>query len=67
MSKTILMTGATDGIGQLAAKLLVKDGHKVLLHGRSAEKLAATAALTTRASLRWRTLCCQAAWMRGLL
>ncbi len=44
MSKTILMTGATDGIGQLAAKLLVKDGHKVLLHGRSAEKLAATAA-----------------------
>lgn len=39
MSKTILITGSTDGIGLAAAKLLVKDGHRVLLHGRSQAKL----------------------------
>ena len=39
MSKTILITGATDGIGLLASELLVKAGHSVLLHGRSEEKL----------------------------
>ncbi|MBX2849938.1 MAG: SDR family NAD(P)-dependent oxidoreductase [Acidiferrobacterales bacterium] len=40
MSKTILITGATDGIGIAAAQLLVEQGHKLLIHGRSAEKLA---------------------------
>lgn len=39
MSKTILMTGATDGIGLLAAKDLVAEGHTLLLHGRNQEKL----------------------------
>lgn len=39
MAKTILITGATDGIGFETAKLLVSEGHKVLVHGRSAEKL----------------------------
>ncbi|WP_417586442.1 SDR family NAD(P)-dependent oxidoreductase [Pararhodobacter oceanensis] len=43
MSKTILITGATDGIGLLTAKTLAAAGHKVLLHGRSAGKLAAAA------------------------
>ncbi len=40
MQKTILLTGATDGIGSVAAKLLVEKGHHVLLHGRNPGKLA---------------------------
>jgi len=40
MSKTILITGSTDGIGFETAKLLVSMGHKVLLHGRNSAKLA---------------------------
>lgn len=41
MPKTLLLTGATDGIGLEAARLLVADGHRVLLHGRSRAKLDA--------------------------
>lgn len=40
MKKTILITGSTDGIGYETAKMLVEQGHYVLLHGRSPEKLA---------------------------
>lgn len=40
MSKTILITGSTDGIGLETATLLAAAGHKVLLHGRSDAKLA---------------------------
>lgn len=44
MTKTILITGSTDGIGLLTAKKLVADGHQVLLHGRSVPKLERAAA-----------------------
>ena len=43
MSKTILITGSTDGIGLLTAKTLAAKGHTILLHGRSVEKLNAAA------------------------
>ncbi|MBE9102982.1 SDR family NAD(P)-dependent oxidoreductase [Vacuolonema iberomarrocanum] len=39
MQKTILMTGATDGIGLETARMLVSLGHTVLLHGRNLAKL----------------------------
>lgn len=39
MQKTILLTGATDGIGLETAKMLAAEGHSLLLHGRNSEKL----------------------------
>lgn len=41
MTKTILITGSTDGIGLEAAKVLSSQGHHILLHGRSDTKLKA--------------------------
>lgn len=45
MTKTILITGATDGIGLETAKKLSALGHDLLLHGRNAQKLESVAAL----------------------
>lgn len=37
-SKTILVTGSTDGIGLATARRLFVSGHKVLVHGRTEQK-----------------------------
>ena len=39
ITKTILITGSTDGVGLEAAKVLAAQNHNVLLHGRSESKL----------------------------
>jgi len=36
----ILVTGSADGLGQMAAELMVAAGHEVVLHGRSRERAA---------------------------
>jgi NAD(P)-dependent dehydrogenase (short-subunit alcohol dehydrogenase family) len=36
----IFITGSADGLGQMAARLLVQSGHNVVVHGRSAERAA---------------------------
>ena len=36
--KTIVITGASDGIGKAAAKELVKLGHEVIIVGRNHQK-----------------------------
>jgi 3-hydroxy acid dehydrogenase/malonic semialdehyde reductase len=41
MSKTILITGATSGIGAACARRFVADGHRVIITGRRLDRLAA--------------------------
>ena len=43
MPKTIVITGASDGIGAAAARQLHRDGHQVVIVGRSPDKTRAVA------------------------
>ncbi|MEL0344527.1 SDR family NAD(P)-dependent oxidoreductase [Streptococcus pneumoniae] len=54
MVKTILITGATDGIGKHLAKKLVSKGHHVILHGRNPQKLELALQEVRAVSLRGR-------------
>ena len=60
MTKTILITGSTDGIGFETAKALYAQGHRIVLHGRSATKLAATEAALRKLSNDGQTEACLA-------
>jgi len=44
----IFITGSTDGLGLAAARALTDDGHEVVLHARSAERVSAIANLAPR-------------------
>jgi len=34
----IFITGSSDGLGSIAARLLINQGHRVVLHARNAER-----------------------------
>ena len=54
MVKTILITGATDGIGKHLAKKLASEGRQVILHGRNPQKLELATQEVRAISLRGR-------------
>ena len=44
----VFITGSTDGLGRAAAQSLLDQGHRVVLHARSADRAAAIGALASR-------------------
>ena len=55
-TQTVLITGATDGLGKAAALLLAENGYRVFAAGRSAEKRAQFEALANEKKLPLETL-----------
>jgi NAD(P)-dependent dehydrogenase (short-subunit alcohol dehydrogenase family) len=55
-TRTVLITGATDGLGKAAALLLAENGYRVFAAGRSAEKRAQLDALANEKGLPLETL-----------
>src|SRR3954471_20949904 len=51
MRPTVLITGATDGLGRAVAERLAADGARVLVHGRDEQRLAAIGGETFLADL----------------
>src|SRR6266545_281282 len=47
MSRVVLVTGSTDGIGRATARALAAGGMKVIVHGRSKAKVDHTIAALT--------------------
>ncbi|MCK1420946.1 SDR family NAD(P)-dependent oxidoreductase [Bradyrhizobium sp. 180] len=46
----VFITGSADGLGRAAAKSLLDQGHRVVLHARSADRAAALGQLASRAA-----------------
>jgi len=46
----VFITGSTDGIGRAAARVLMDEGHDVVLHARTRERAASVADLAPRAA-----------------
>jgi len=55
-TRTVLITGATDGLGKAAALLLAENGFRVFAAGRSAEKRAQLETLANENKLPLETL-----------
>jgi short subunit dehydrogenase len=45
----VFITGSSDGLGRMAAELLIEQGHKVVLHARSEQRGAEALAAVPRA------------------
>jgi NAD(P)-dependent dehydrogenase (short-subunit alcohol dehydrogenase family) len=48
--RRIFITGSTDGLGRAAARTLMNEGHRVVLHARSVKRAASLADLQARAA-----------------
>jgi NAD(P)-dependent dehydrogenase (short-subunit alcohol dehydrogenase family) len=48
MAARVFITGSADGLGRAAAETLLADGHAVIVHARSVDRLAALSAVIDR-------------------
>ena len=46
----VLVTGSTDGLGRAAARKLIEEGHQVILHARSHERVSVLDDLASRSA-----------------